>query len=374
MIRVLVVDDSVVVRQIVSDALKTDPELSVIGLASNGRVAMEKLALSTPDVITLDIEMPEMDGLATLTEIRKLHPHLPVIMFSTLTERGAGATLEALSRGASDYVCKPSGQRNVQQTMEKIRAELIPKIHALYNRKAGGRRPSPIDPSAAALPKPSGGPISLVVIGVSTGGPSALAEVVPRLPAGMKQPVLIVQHMPPVFTRVLAQRLASTSQLTVKEAIHQDRVLPGTVLIAPGDHHMRVAGSPREAWVTLDKQAHENGCRPAVDPMFASAAQVFGSGVLAVVLTGLGRDGTKGSAQVRRVCGQVWAQDEATSAVWGMPGSVVEAGLSTRTLPLNQVARAIADACRAGTTGPVASAANTNHQTSFTAGKHKKVL
>jgi two-component system chemotaxis response regulator CheB len=356
MIRVLVVDDSVVVRQIVSDALRTDPEIEVVGLAQNGRVALEKIAVARPDVITLDIEMPEMDGLATLTELRKLHPQLPVIMFSTLTERGAGATLDALSRGASDYVCKPSGQRNVQQTMETIRSQLIPKIHALYQRRSGGTRAqASIDPAYGNLPKSSNGPVNLVVIGVSTGGPAALAEVIPRLPAGLRQPVLVVQHMPPMFTRVLAQRLAASAAVSVKEAVARDRILPGTVLIAPGDYHMRVAGNARDAWVTLDQAPAENGCRPAADPLFTSAAQVYGSGVLAVVLTGLGRDGTKGAAHIRKACGQVWAQDEASSVVWGMPRSVVEAGLATRTLPLQQVARAIAEACRIGGSAPVPS-------------------
>lgn len=358
MIRVLVVDDSVVVRQIVSDALRTDPELQVVGLAPNGRVALEKLADANPDVITLDMEMPEMDGLTTLAELRKRNSQVPVIMFSTLTERGASATLDALAKGASDYVTKPSGQRNVQQTMERIRSELIPKIHALHKRRGNApRKPSSFD-TYPNLPKPSTGPVSLVVIAVSTGGPAALAEVVPRLPAGLRQPVLIVQHMPPMFTRVLAQRLASTCPLLVKEAVHQDRLQPGVVLIAPGDYHMRVAGSPREAWVTLDQLPQENGCRPAADPMFTTAAQVYGPGVLAIVLTGLGHDGTKGAAQVRKVCGQVWAQDEASSAVYGMPRSVQEAGLATRSLPLSQVARAIAEACRPGT-GPIGTTEST---------------
>ena len=359
MIRVLVVDDSVVVRQIVSDALRHDPTIEVVGMAQNGKIALEKIPTTTPDVVTLDLEMPEMDGLATLTEIRKHFPKLPVVVFSSLTERGASATLDALSRGASDYVCKPSGQRNVQSTMEKIKEELIPKIHALAGRKAsaGGRSgPAPAitpgsrtQPTAAATPC---GPISLVVIAVSTGGPAALAEVIPRLPPGLRQPVLVVQHMPPVFTRVLAQRLAASSPLKVREATHQERVAGGQILIAPGDYHMRVSGSTREAWVTLDQNPSENGCRPAADPLFSSAAQIYGAGVLAVIMTGLGRDGTKGAAQIRKVSGQVWAQDEASCVVWGMPGSVVEAGLAQRVIPLQHIARSIAAACNAGHSSP----------------------
>jgi two-component system chemotaxis response regulator CheB len=348
-IRVFVVDDSVVVRQVVTDALRSDAALEICGIAPNGRVALEKIPSANPDVVTLDIEMPEMDGLATLTELRKTHPQLPVIMFSTMTERGASATLEALARGASDYVCKPSGQRNVQQTMETIRDQLIPKIHALHGRKAASAARTP--PAAVSGSHPASitnAPVSVVVIAVSTGGPAALAEVIPRLPPGLRQPVLVVQHMPPVFTKVLAQRLASSSALKVREAAHQDALAKGQVLIAPGDFHMRIAGSPREAWVTLDKQAAENGCRPAADPLFTSAAQIFGGSVLAVVMTGLGKDGTKGAAQIRKLSGQVWAQDEASSTVWSMPGSIVDAGLAQRVIPLPQIARAIAQACEVG--------------------------
>jgi two-component system chemotaxis response regulator CheB len=351
MIKVLIVDDSVVVRQIVSDALKGDPGIEVVGLAQNGKVALEKLLTVMPDIVTLDIEMPEMDGLTTLTELRKRHPRLPVVMFSTLTERGASSTLDALSRGASDYVCKPSGQRNVQGTMEKIRAELIPKLYALAGQKKPASRQAAIaQPSATSARGPLQ-PVSLVLIGVSTGGPAALAEVVPRLPAGLRQPILIVQHMPPVFTRVLAQRLANSGPVPVKEATNGDRLVPGQALIAPGDFHMRVSGSPRESWVTLDQGPSENGCRPAADPLFTTAAQIYGSGVLAIIMTGLGRDGTKGAAQVRKASGQVWAQDEASSTVWGMPGSVVEAGHAQRIIPLQHLARSIADACTVGGAG-----------------------
>jgi two-component system chemotaxis response regulator CheB len=351
MIRVFVVDDSVVVRQVVTDALRSDPTLEVCGIAQNGKVALEKIPEAKPDVVTLDIEMPEMDGLTTLTELRKTHPKLPVIMFSTLTERGASATLDALTRGASDYVCKPSGQRNVTQTMETIRDQLIPKIHALHGKKAIPplRMPPAAAPHSALLTSPHS-PVCLVVIAVSTGGPAALAEVIPHLPPGLRQPVLIVQHMPPVFTKVLAQRLAASSALDIREAANGDRLAKGRVLIAPGDYHMRIAGTPREAWVTLDQKESENGCRPAADPMFCSAAQVFGSHVLAVVMTGLGKDGTKGCAAIRKASGQVWVQDAATSTVWSMPGSIVEAGLAQRVIPLQQIARSIAQACE--TPGP----------------------
>ena len=350
-IRVLVVDDSVVIRQVISDALKTDPDIEVVAVASNGRVALEKIPECRPDVLTLDLEMPEMDGLTLLDELRKRHSKLPVVVFSTLTERGAKSTLEALARGASDYVCKPSGQRSVQATLERIRAELIPKLHGLVRRKRAGSVAAAVSANLPATRAFGGMPperIDAVMIGVSTGGPSALAEVIPHLPKDFSVPILIVQHMPPVFTQVLAQRLASTGVLKVREATHRERIEPGVVYIAPGDHHMRVAGSPREGWITLDQQPAENGCRPSVDPLFQSAAPMYGKNLLALILTGVGHDGTKGSQTVRRAGGTVWAQDEATSTAWGMPSSVIEAGLAQRVLPLSQVARAIVDAVLGG--------------------------
>jgi two-component system chemotaxis response regulator CheB len=342
--RVLVVDDSVVIRQVVSDALRGDPNIEVVGVAENGKVALEKIASLQPDVITLDLEMPELDGISTLRELRKRGSRVPVVVFSTLTERGASATLEALACGAADYLCKPSSQRNITTTIERIRAELIPKVHALHARVQAKTAPVKAPAPTLAQQNTSAlGPVQVIVIAVSTGGPGALAELIPKLPAQLQQPVLIVQHMPPVFTRVLAERLSATSQLKVSEAKHQDRIEPGRVLIAPGDYHMRIAGGPREAWVTLDQQPAENGCRPAADPLFHSAADVFGATALGVVLTGLGRDGTRGATMIKRAGGQVLVQDEATSTVWGMPGSVVQAGMASRVLPLAQLARVLAE-------------------------------
>jgi two-component system chemotaxis response regulator CheB len=340
----LIVDDSVVIRQIISDALRGDPSVEIAGTAQNGRVALEKLLTTPVDVIILDLEMPEMDGLATLVELGKRASKTPVVVFSTLTERGATATIEALSRGASDYLCKPSGQKNIKVTMEKIREELIPKIHALHARGSGKSFRAKLPPAAPPvnLSMPPG-QVQLIVIAVSTGGPAALADVIPRLPANLTQPVLVVQHMPATFTRVLAQRLDGTSKLRVHEATDKQRIASGHVYIAPGDFHMRVSGNAREAWLALDQGPSENGCRPAADPLFQSAVQVFGSAVLGLVLTGLGHDGTKGAGAIRKAGGHVWVQDEASSTVWGMPGSVVQAGFSTRILPLAGIAKAIGE-------------------------------
>ncbi len=349
-IRVLIVDDSVVMRQVISDALKSDPGIEVVGAASNGRIALEKIAECKPDALTLDLEMPEMNGLALLEELRKRPRRLQVIVFSTLTEHGAKATLDALGRGASDYVCKPSGQKSMQATLEKIRAELIPKLYGLMRPRGTlglAAAAAPAKPGTRSTPMDR---VDAIVIGVSTGGPSALADVIPHLPREIRVPILVVQHMPPVFTQVLAKRLASTSLLEVREAQNQDKLEPGVVYIAPGDYHMRVAGSARQAWISLDQTPPECGCRPAVDPLFQSAASIYGKNLLAIVLTGVGHDGTKGAQHVRRTGGTVWAQDEATSVAWGMPSSVIDAGLVQRVLPLSQMSRGIVEASSGGKT------------------------
>lgn len=343
-IRVLVVDDAVVVRRIVTDVLSGDPDIEVVGTAANGRLALQKLPQLTPDLVTLDIEMPELDGLATLVELRKTYPRLPVIMFSTLTERGAAATLEALARGASDYVTKPANVGSVSLAQERVREELIPKIKALAGRGLPTPRvappPAPRTPAAAApAPRPAlPMRMDVLAIGVSTGGPNALAEIVPALPADFPLPVLVVQHMPPVFTRFLAERLAGQSRLAVREGEQGALVEPGTVWIAPGNFHMLLTREGEATRLRLTEDPPENSCRPAVDPLFRSAAALYAQRTLGLVLTGMGHDGMQGADAIRRAGGQVLAQDEATSVVWGMPGAVVGAGLADQVLPLDRVA------------------------------------
>ncbi len=347
-IRVLVVDDAVVVRKIVTDVLAADPEIEVVGTAANGRLALSKIAQLNPDLVTLDIEMPELDGLQTLVELRKTHRRLPVIMFSTLTERAASATLDALARGASDYVTKPSNVGSVGLAQERIREELIPKIKALCGVKA------PAAPAKAAAPavKPAATParpalftrpalptrVDILAIGVSTGGPNALAAVIPALPAEYPIPVVIVQHMPPVFTRFLAERLNASSPLTVKEGEEGAVVEPGTVWLAPGNYHMALRKDGDKVRLVLNQEAPENSCRPAVDPLFRSVAQLYGNRALGLILTGMGHDGLAGSETIRAAGGTVLAQDEASSVVWGMPGAVAGAGLADAILPLDKVA------------------------------------
>ena len=349
-IRVLVVDDSVVIRRLVTHALEQVPELEVVGVASNGSIALQRIPQLNPDVLTLDIEMPEMDGLETLRRLRQEYPHLRVIMFSTLTERGATMTLEALMLGADDYVPKTSNEGSLDESMRRLREELIPKIKQFFvlpgNGKAAPKKTgmasiSPISRHPPALPRPARLKPRVVVIGTSTGGPTALSAVLPHLPAGFPLPVLVVQHMPPLFTRLLAERLQSSCQLAIEEAYHGQRVTAGKILIAPGDFHMKVSGRDGDVHVALDQSPQQNFCRPAVDALFSSIAESYGGAVIAMVLTGMGRDGLRGAGVLKAHGAIVLAQDEASSVVWGMPGAVVNAGLADCVLPLDQCAQEI---------------------------------
>lgn len=357
-VKVLVVDDSVVVRRLVSDVLASDPRIEVVGTAANGKVALAKVPLLNPDLITLDIEMPVMDGLETLVELRKDHPLLPVVMFSTLTARGANATLDALERGANDYVTKPANVGSVTASMEAVRAQLVPRILALCSRAVPTAAPSPATrpaPTTRRLPGAQrSSRVDVVAIGVSTGGPDALARVLPALPADLPVPVLVVQHMPPVFTRQFADRLDARCALRVSEAVAGDAVVAGRVLVAPGDFHLRARRNVQDGGrvvATLDQGTPENYCRPAVDVMFRSVVEQYGAHVLGVVLTGMGQDGARGAADIVGAGGSVIAQDEATSVVWGMPGAVVGAGLADRVLPIDRVAAAIVERVSAGRPG-----------------------
>jgi two-component system chemotaxis response regulator CheB len=341
-IRVLVVDDAVVIRRLVSEELSGDPALEVVGTAANGRIALAKMAQLSPDVVILDVEMPEMDGLATLAELRKTYPRLPVIMFSALTERGAQATLDALALGATDYFTKPAPEGGLEASLAVLREQLIPKIKALC---AAGRgtptqeRPAPAVVPGRPLRPPSApsGPIQVLAVGASTGGPNALAEVFRRLPADFPVPIVIVQHMPPMFTRLLAERLSAQFPLRFQEGASGSVLAPGQAWIAPGDHHLIVVRDALHVRLLVHQDPPENSCRPAVDVLLRSVARTFGAHSLAVILTGMGQDGQRGCEAIREAGGQVLAQDEATSVVWGMPGYVARAGLADRVLPLSLI-------------------------------------
>jgi two-component system chemotaxis response regulator CheB len=384
-IRVLVVDDSVVIRRLVSDVLSGDPSIEVVGSAPNGKLALTKLAQLAPDLLTMDIEMPELDGISAVRAMRSSGSRLPVIMFSTLTERGATATLDALEAGASDYVTKPANVGSVSQAMDQVRAQLIPKIKALLPRggtgtpgpvgtvarsvvsgpgarvgssggaaattaaastggvphgDVAGRPVRPAAPSTAPRVRREG-PFRLLAVGCSTGGPEALSRFLSAFPGDLPVPVVVVQHMPPVFTRQFAARLDRQHKVRVLESAGGETLEPGTVYIAPGDYHLELQSRGAAVVTRLQQGPPENFCRPAVDVLFRSAATVFGSDVLGVVLTGMGSDGRRGSEQLVARGSSVVVQDEPTSVVWGMPGAVAGAGLAEEVLPLDELGAAV---------------------------------
>ncbi len=367
MIRVLIVDDSLVFRKILQEALGKNPKIKVVGTASNGREAIQKIRIFKPDVTVLDVEMPEMDGLATLESIQRQHLNTVVIMFSSLTSQGAKTTLEALSKGAVDFVPKPKGTGAFSESVKTIENLLIPKIEALGQNSNGKgpkrcvARPKPrltrqtVTPKATKpqITRPSAssvkkrvlrpGKIDAIGIGVSTGGPNSLNEVIPRFPANFKLPIFLVQHMPPLFTSQLAQRLDQRSKLRVVEAKDNMPVQGGTVYIAPGDYHMVVKRRNKSCIVSLNQGPPENSCRPAVDVLFRSLAEVYGPRVLATVMTGMGQDGLEGAKVLKAKGAVILAQDKETSVVWGMPKFVAESGLADKVVPLGQIASTIMD-------------------------------
>jgi len=342
----MIVDDSLVVRKVLSTVLSRDPDLIMAGWAGNGRHALSKLQSLRPDIILLDIEMPEMNGLEALPEIRKALPKTPIIIFSTLTEWGAQATLDALELGATDYVTKPSNQ-DMAAAADSIDRDLIPKIKALCRFPSG----DPVLPPGAAKPigKISHPKIQLhptstrftrlgiVAIGVSTGGPEALAKLLPTIPAQFPLPVVIAQHMPPIFTSLLANRLSAKCSLPVRECKTGDLIEPGCIWIAPGDYHMVVQEDGGRIHLRTNQGPRENFCRPSVDVLFRSVAEVYGSAALGIILTGMGQDGLKGCEALSAAGAAIIVQDEASSVVWGMPGFVARAGLAEKIMPLNQI-------------------------------------
>jgi two-component system chemotaxis response regulator CheB len=365
--RILIVDDSAVMRSLLRSVVSTDAGMEVAGTAADGASALSCLETLHPDLILLDVEMPVMDGVATLKELRRREHRMPVIMCSSLTQRGAAVTIEALAEGASDYVAKPAGQPSREAAVRALAENLLPKIHALTRQgplppDSSGSGRSPLMFPLALPPLLMAQPVlsvpQVLAIGVSTGGPAALDVLLPALPANFPLPVLIVQHMPELFTGLFAERMNGRCKLRACEASDGAPVCAGTIYIARGNWHMEVLagalpGSQRR--LRMSQAPVENQCRPSVDVLFRSAARVYGPGVLAVVLTGMGSDGMNGCRAVRGRGGCVLAQDQATSTVWGMPGAVVRAGLAHKVLPLGGLVPEIlcmANRARGGTSEP----------------------
>lgn len=344
-IRVLVVDDSAFMRRILTELLSAEPDIEVAGTARDGQDGVEKALALAPDVITLDVEMPRLDGYGALQAIMQRRP-TPVVMVSSHTREGAEATIRALALGAVDVLAKPSGP--ISLDMATVREDLVRKVRAAAGARVRYRRSLAEWTPPARSPRPPGPPgpaagspgraARAVAIACSTGGPGALHQVVPRLPADLPAAVLVVQHMPPGFTRSLAQRLDDLSPIAVKEAEDGDPVRPGQVLVAPGGKHM-VVGADGKVRLTEDPPVH--GVRPAADPLLESLPPVFGSRVLAVVLTGMGYDGARGVRAVKRAGGRCVAEDASTCVVYGMPRVVIEMGLADEVVPIHEVAGAI---------------------------------
>lgn len=353
-IKILVVDDSVVIRRLLTAVLDQPDDVEVVGFSTNGKLALEKIEQLNPDIVSLDVMMPVMNGIECMIEIRKRFGDLPVVMFSSLTEEGAATTMQALDAGANDFVTKPGGTAGFADSVGKVSEQLLMRIRALGRARQNDNAERLMEPQIAApklvarvAPKAPAKPIHALVIGSSTGGPNALNEVFENLPKDINVPILITQHMPPMFTRLLAERLAARSGYKAKEAVDGEVVAPGEILVAPGDYHMRFARHGTEIKVVLDQGPQVHSCRPAVDVMLNSACDAWDGCLLSVILTGMGNDGSEGCVKIAKAGGQVIVQDEGTSVVWGMPGAVVAAGAADQVLPLKEIAGSVGRALKA---------------------------
>jgi two-component system chemotaxis response regulator CheB len=344
-IRVMVADDSAIVRGLASRWLGAEADFEIVGMALNGRDAVRMATQTRPDVIVLDVEMPELDGLGAIPEILKAVPGVRILMASTLTHRNAEVTIKAMSLGAADYLPKP--QTGKIGGAEDFRRDLVARVralggarHRITHRPAAAPPPRPVTPNAVPRPVRAGPAIipEVVVLASSTGGPQALQAVATGLAKRLTQPLLIVQHMPPMFTTILAEHLTKAAGVPCEEAKDGMPVRGGRVYIAPGDFHMRLARKHGALTLALDQSAPVNFCRPAADPLFMSAVEACGAAVLGVVLTGMGSDGKRGCEAIVAKGGSVLVQDEATSVVWGMPGAVVNAGVPATVRPLPEIA------------------------------------
>jgi two-component system chemotaxis response regulator CheB len=345
--RVLIVDDSVVFRSQIKAALEGSALIEVVGSANNGKIALQKLAqTSGVELITLDMEMPEMSGLETIREIKKAKFPVKIIVFSSQTTRGSEATLEALRAGVDDFVAKPQGENaTYENAATRIRDELLPKILQFVPSAATPTKSSAV--VEAATPKPTPSVYlkkdidtfipSVIVIGSSTGGPPALEHILTELPKPLRVPILIAQHMPPVFTASLAKRLQMISGVEASEAINGEILKPNHIYIAPGNFHMSVVKIQNQIQLKLDQNPPRNSVRPAVDTLFESAAEIYGPRTMAIVLTGMGEDGLIGARAVKAAAGAVMIQNKESCVVFGMPGAIYAAGIQDGIGDLTQI-------------------------------------
>lgn len=344
MIKVLVVDDSAFMRKALTSMLQEDPEIKVIGTARDGVEAIQMIQDLKPDIVTMDVEMPRMDGITALREIMQKCP-VPVIMVSSLTTEGAKVTLEALELGAVDFIPKNLAELSVN--IVKIKGMLIEKIKTIGKRGIIKRKPiakpgeTKIETPKVEIPKvrvTTERKVGIVSIGTSTGGPKALQEIIPKLPKDFPVPIVIAQHMPPNFTKPFAERLDQLSQISVKEAEEGEAIKPGIVYIAPGRGHMRLKRRGIEALVTISEDKEEFIYRPSVDALMLSVADCFPGRSLGVILTGMGNDGAKGCKKIKENGGRVFAQNEESCVVYGMPRAVIEAGIADKVVSLEEMA------------------------------------
>ncbi len=358
-LKCLVVDDSSLYRKIVRDVLKSIPGVEVVGIASDGKLAIDQIEALRPDLVTLDLEMPHLDGIGVLREMsaRGLSP--ATIMVSAFTARGAKATTTALQLGAFDFILKPT-TNSMEESIQQLRRDLTPKVHACRARTAAPTKPG-ARPAGLRTRQPARSPVrsappapvvrrglpqrpEIIAIGVSTGGPKSLTQVLPNLPATFPVPIVLVQHMPPMFTKSLAEDLDRRCALHVMEATHGQAVRKGEILIAPGGKQMKIVRLASGPVVQITDDAPLRNCKPSVDYLFQSVAEEYGAKSLGVVLTGMGDDGTQGAKALKEAGASIIAQDEATCVVYGMPKSIVDNGLADSVAPLNQITQHIQNA------------------------------
>jgi two-component system chemotaxis response regulator CheB len=350
-IRVLVVDDSALMRKLIPQMLERNSSIQVVGTAMDGAFALEKIAELKPDVITLDLEMPRMDGTETLREITRNH-HIPVIVVSAHTTAGASATFKALSAGALDFVAKPSDASSAH--MDEIATELISKIKGAAHGNIGAPPAVREERRVVKLPRTMAAPTKIIAIGISTGGPNTLQYVLAQLPSDFPGMILVVQHMPEGFTEMFARRLNDTCALDVQEARSGDLLLAGRALVCPGNRHMRVRKMPLGPVVVLSDEERVNGHRPSVDVLFRSVAQEFGPQAIALQMTGMGDDGADAMGAVKAAGGLTIAQSAESCVVFGMPKAAIERGHAMRVVPLDALAHTLHAQCAAARSAPAA--------------------